>query len=226
MRRSRILAVLAMLAALSACGGPSPHSTSTPTPTENPCRANTDSARPELHPLVQVSPTSAASPSTIAGTVRLTCEETLSVQQAGSASAKFGSALTCLLTKGPSTTGILLNGDPVNAFFTLGAGEVVCVVNTPAPHTIPMCGNGVLYLTGQSSFGAACSSHRVFKVAVHTGLVSVHYPTGTKPVPAGYQLSFDFSTGVVQRHAFKFGTAELATLAAEAGEMGLELGGT
>jgi hypothetical protein len=221
MRNSRLLICLAALVVLCACGGGS-STTSTappsPSPTPNPCQAGGDSATPGL-PLVEVKPTSAAAPYSITTTVPLTCYTILSVTLQGSAKAVFGPSARCTLTQDGSVSGRLESGDPVNAFFTLGEGQVICTIylNTPQQKTIPMCNTGVLYLTGQSSLIATCNSNHVFTVAVHSGSVLVRFPHESKRVFAGYALTFNFITGEANKpKPYTFLPADLAIFAAQA----------
>jgi hypothetical protein len=223
MRWSRILTCLAALTVLCACGGGSSitstaPSSPSPSQTPNPCQAGGDSATPGL-PLVEVKPTSAAAPYSITKTVTLACYTILSVTLQGSANAAFGPSARCVLTQDGSASGRLDSGDPVNAFFTLGQGQVVCTVHlyTPQQKTIPMCGIGVLYLTGQASLVAACNSNHVFKVAVHSGSVLVRFPQESKHVLAGYVLTFNFITREANKpRPYTFPAADLAIFADQA----------
>lgn len=198
MNLSRAFLGLAMLAVLCACGGSSPATTITPSPTVAPCQANADSVTPDIRPLVEVSPTSAATPSSVTRQVRMACYTTLSVTQDGAATARFGTVAACKLTQGDGSAGLLVSRYPPTVLFSLNLGKVWCRDDTPQQQDIAVCGKGMVILTGSNSWISTCASNHAFKVQVLSGTVQVRTPAGTKPVPVppDQQLAFDPLTGV------------------------------
>jgi hypothetical protein len=194
---SRVLVGLAMLAVLScACGGPSPTTTTTQSPTTSPCQADVDSVTPDIHPLIEVSPTSAATPSSVTRQVRMACDTTLSVTQDGAATARFGTVAACKLTQGDGSAGLLVSRYPPTVLFSLSLGKVWCRDETPQPQDVAVCGKGTVILTGANSWISTCASNHAFKVQVLSGTVQVRTRAGTKPVPPDHQLAFNPLTGV------------------------------
>jgi hypothetical protein len=200
-RLNRILIGLAALAVVCGCGGTTSTSTSTSTSTQSPkpspCQADTDSVQPG-EPLIEVSPTGAAKPTTLTKQARLTCYATLSVAEGGSATATFGTVAACVLTQIGSPNGgvgTLVSRYPPNMLFSLVQGMVTCASSPAAQgQEAYVCGKGTVHLTNISaSWNSTCADHR-FWVAVYRGSVQVDYPSGQVTLHPLSQLAFDPST--------------------------------
>jgi hypothetical protein len=197
-RAPLVLALLALLALLCACSGPSPSTTtSAPSVSPSPCQAGADSVTPDIHPLIQVSPTSAATPSSVTSHVRLACHATLSVTRDGAATATFGTVAACKLTQGNTPAGLLVSRWPPDVLFSLSQGKVWCRDEAPQQQEIAVCGQGMVFLDSAPTFTSTCTANHVFTVAVLSGRVLVRTPAKTKPVlvPPNMQLVYDPLTG-------------------------------
>jgi hypothetical protein len=200
MKLDRALPVLAVLAVLCACSGPSPTTTTTtPTHSASPssCQAGADSVTPDIHPLIEISPASAATPSSVTSRVRLACHETLSVTRSGAATATFGGLAACKLTQGNTPVGLLVSRYPADLLFSLDEGKVWCRDEAPQQQEIAVCGQGMVFLDSAPTFTSTCTANHVFTVAVLSGRVLVRTPAKTKPVlvPPNMQLVYDPLTG-------------------------------
>jgi len=215
MKLDRALLVLAVLAVLCACSGPSPATTTTPTRSASPssCQAGADSVTPDIHPLIEISPASAATPSSVTSRVRLACDETLSVTRSGAATATFGSVAACKLTQGNTSAGLLVSRYPADVLFSLSEGKVWCRDETPQQQEIAVCGQGTVFLDGAASFTSTCAANHAFSVAVLSGRVQVRTRAGTRPVPVppDMQLVYDPVTGAAAVSAITFKTSDLNT---------------
>jgi len=207
-----VLAALAVLA-LCACSGPSPTTTSTSSASPSPCQGDVDSVTPDIHPLIQVSPASAATPSSVTSHVRLACHATLSVTRDGAATATFGTVAACKLTQGNTPAGLLVSRYPADVLFSLSQGEVWCRDETPRQQDIAVCGQGMVILDGAASFTSTCVSNHAFSVAVRSGKVLVRTAAGAKPVPVppDMQLVYDPVTGAASVSAITFKTSDINT---------------
>jgi hypothetical protein len=224
MRLSRILSragiCAAVLVALCACR----ESTQSHGNTPPPCTSSTDSVEPDINPLIEVQPPDAGTPRSITKTIPLGCDVILSVAQNGAATAVFGSAATCQLRQDNHDSARLVSREPSNAFFSLGAGKIICTVNT-SPQEIQICGGGVLLLTGVAQVIAQCDPDPVFRVAVHTGSVQVRYPNGTTLVPAGQELTFNSTTHQAALTTAQFSASDLAVFNTQALRMNINVNG-
>jgi hypothetical protein len=212
---NRALLVLTTLAVLCACSGPGSTSTSTPVSTgsasPSPCRADVDSVTPDIHPLIEISPASAATPSSVTRHVRLACDATLSVTRDGAATATFGTVAACKLTQGSTSAGLLVSRYPAYVLFSLSEGKVWCRDETPQQQEIAVCGQGTVFLDSAPTFTSTCAANHVFSVAVLSGRVQVRTRAGTRLVPPDMQLVYDPVTGAASVSAITFKASDINT---------------
>jgi hypothetical protein len=226
---SRVVICLVTLAALCACSASSSSSSSTATTsptatvTSTAC-PSTDVAKPG-QPVVQISP-SGGTVQTITKPVTLTCYTALTVGQSGTATATFGKAASCSLSKGSSTGGLLVSRYPPGTFFSLIEGEVICYFNTKNSVPVMMCNMVMLLVSGKPSVLGSCSAHRLFVLWVHSGSVRVKYPHGSMVVGANGALTFNYRTGAATPGTASFKPAQLAVVNEQARELGVSIGGT
>jgi hypothetical protein len=211
---SRILVGPVVLAMLCACGGSKPEPGPTPSPSPSPCQAAVDTVTPLVHPLIDVSPTSAATPSAIATQAPLTCDTTLSVTQGGSATATFGATAACTLKQGGSPVGMLVSRFPKDTLFTLSEGEVWCRGFTSQQQEAVICGQGMVSFSMRGKWNATCPSSHAFRVEVYSGTMVVRYPTGSELMPPKHKLVFDPLTRAAPVTPTTFSTSDVNTFAA------------
>jgi hypothetical protein len=134
------------------------------------------------------------------------------VTSKGSATAKFGKLAVCNLFQGGSAVGTLVSGYPPGLLFTLSEGEVWCTATTPQQQQVAVCGLGVkVVTTSLGHWNATCSSDHAVHIAVYTGSVVVHFPSGTKSVVRPeQQLAFDPRTGKAKTSVFIFSAVEIS----------------
>lgn len=179
---------------------------------------------PALSPLIEVQPPGSAAARTITTAVGLKCHTILSVAKKGAADSKFGTEARCQLRQdshASDRSAKLISRDPVNAFFRLGAGRVVCTFKT-SPKRIPLCGMGIVFVTGFAQAVAECDRDPVFQVAVFAGSVRVLDPRGASfLLRSGRELTFDFRTHRAILTAVTFSAEDIAVFDAQAKAMHL-----
>jgi len=217
-RLSCLLACLAAATALlTACGGSAPHKTTQP---PSSCEPSAASVSPGP-PLDEAQPPHSRM-TIISSVVPLTCGTVLTVLNRGNATARYGSSVLCELEEYDGQNGKLFSRDPRTAYFTLATGQVVCTIDSPQYHRVPICGEGTLYLNGNVNFAANCDPS--FSVLVERGEIRVAYPGRTAvtavPVRADEQLKYNAITGsesIIKK--VKFTTQELLIFDSQAREL-------
>lgn len=223
MKPSRTLIGLATLAMLCGCGGGGSTATSSstsstspstsPSPSQSQCQADGDSVQPNVQPLIEISPTGAARPTTVTSQAPLTCYTTLSVAQGGSAIATFGTVTACLVSQTSSGGGVgtLVSRFPMHMLFSLVEGAVTCVSQTAQGLEAQVCGQGTVHITTSSaSWDATCAADGMFRIAVFRGSVQVDFRGGKAILHPLSRLVFAPSVGPKVYKGISFGAAELS----------------
>lgn len=220
MKPSRTLIGLATLAMLCGCGGggstssttSSTSPSTTPSPSQSQCQAAGDSVQPNVQPLIEISPTGAASPTTVTTQAPLTCYTTLSVAQGGSATATFGTVTACLVSQtSPGGVGTLVSRFPMPMLFSLVEGAVTCVSQTAQGLEAQVCGKGTVHITTSStSWDATCAADGTFRIAVFRGSLQVNFRGGMAILHPLSRLVFAPSIGPKVYKDISFGAAELS----------------
>jgi hypothetical protein len=240
MRRSR-LPVLAAVIVLCTCGGPTSCTSTSPTSTSSPstspqkssatetttagCQFTADKVTPTRHPLIEVQPPTNAAAYPVTVTTPLACDTKLSVADSGVADLKFGPKASCQLVQIATGIANLTSRYPVNAFFSLAAGDIHCTVGQ-AHNPKVICGMGTLLLNGvpvPTQWAASCDPpDPIFQVAVFAGSVTVIDHAGVQTsLVAGQLLTFDFSIKQSHVTSAQFTLGDIAVFAAQAQAMGL-----
>jgi hypothetical protein len=209
MRLSRVLACLAAVGLLCACGSSSPSSSSsthspptssrasgTSTSSQAACQFTADSVSPDgqvaIQPLGQ-----AAHPITAPAT--LPCSSYLQVTS-GTATATYVTSSNhsmCTLGQNPGSgsLAVLWSREPVAAdyLFRLAAGQVECTFYQPLK-SVSLCGVGTMSVQGAAAATAQCYDDPTFMVTVQAGLVQVTYASGFQVLHSAQVLTFDSVT--------------------------------
>jgi hypothetical protein len=209
MRLSRILACLAAVGLLSACGSssssasssstsPAASSSVSGTSTSSPaaCQFTSDSVSPDgqvdIQPLGQ-----AAHPITAPAT--LPCSSYLQVAS-GTATATYVTSSNhsmCQLGQNPgsSSLAVLWSREPVPAdyLFRLAAGQVNCTFYQ-LRKSVNLCGVGTMSVQGTAAVTAQCYQDPRFMVTVLAGLVGVSDASGFQVLHSAQVLTFDSIT--------------------------------
>jgi len=178
------------------------------------CQAGSDSVEPG-QPLIEISPSGAAKPSTVTRQARLWCYTTLRVTQGGSATATFGTVAACVLTQVGSGVGSMVSRYPANMLFSLTEGAVTCASRTAQGQQAQaqVCGEGTVYLAATSTtWDATCGADHMFRIKVYRGSVQVGYAGGKPTLRPFSQLAFDPRSGTGKiSTGISFSAAEIST---------------
>ncbi len=239
MRPSRVLACLAVVAVLCACGSSSSSSASggggTSTSSSAPggggtssspaaCQFTSDSVRPTGTVEVQP-PDQAAHP--ITAPVTLPCYSFVRVKDSGKADATFvtfSSHSVCELRQeaGSSSLAVLWTREPVPAdyLFRLAAGRVGCTFYQPL-RRVDLCGVGTMSVQGVAAITAQCNQDPRFLVVVLAGLVLVTDAKGPMLLHSEQELTFDSVTNETTVTSVVTSLDDMAVFTAQVKEMSL-----
>jgi hypothetical protein len=233
MRPSRAM-ILILAAALCACGGGGSvprHGSSSPdhrhSTSAAPCSFTSDSVSVQASPLIEIRPPGAPQRALTAATT-VPCGTILTVGQSGTATITFGTQAACQVQQfsPASQSARLITRSPAPALFTMVGGHLACTFGT-SPQRFPICGTGVIYVSGAdgpTEGSVSCDADPVFQVAVFAGTMQVTDPSGAvTQVPAGTQLTFDYETSQSQTMPAEFSSADVAAFMTQAGALGLTI---